>query len=258
MVRDTSHPRPRPAVAGHTGVVTAIALPNVTVTLDREDITVSCQVTTGTTGLEVGSPVFVCRYGRKWIVLGVIGSPGGGALPVHGNEAHSPTFEPSLPTGTTSQFYRGDKTWAPFPNSSLRRTRSTAFSLPSGVWTEIPLSTVSWTQGSDLSSSGTRIRCGRAGIYLLTASARFAITSIVGNRNLDISVYDSAGTRVGGVVETGLAAYNGATVLSLASPFYLTPGLLIGMRAYQNSGSNLDIMSTDISPFLSVTALFFV
>lgn len=78
MVRDTSRPRPRPAVAGHTGIITAMSLPNVTVTLDREDITVSCQVTTGATGIAVGSPVFVCRYGRRYIVLGVIGDPGAG------------------------------------------------------------------------------------------------------------------------------------------------------------------------------------
>lgn len=70
---------PRPVIAGHTGTVQNISLPAVKVLLDKEALEVDCIVTTGAIGLAVNQKVFLCRYGREYIILGVIGVPGEGS-----------------------------------------------------------------------------------------------------------------------------------------------------------------------------------
>lgn len=129
----------------------------------------------------------------------------------------------------------------------------------------LDLSDVLWDSGTDpaqysrVQRSGrweTRLYCRQTGVYLITAGIRF-VYHATGQRKVQITLRDDNNTadNTKGIVESAFNPMD-PNIEPVATQYLLEAGQYIVLRAWQNSGGNLNVMRSGlISPELRMTRI---
>jgi len=141
--------------------------------------------------------------------------------------------------------------WAPgnlVVSPSVRVFRSTVQSVPSSTWTSISWDTVRYDRGPAAHwniNNPTRLTCQVAGTYAISGHVTF--------NNIAGGTYRIIDLHINGTRYTAINGMSGGVAITAASPpyisipeiVYLNVGDYIELRAYQDSGSSLNINAGD-------------
>lgn len=125
---------------------------------------------------------------------------------------------------------------------SARLGSNAGQSIPHATWKTLIFNTETWDEDGlhSLSTNADRLTIRTAGVYLITAQARFA-ANLTGTRELQIRLNGSTTLALVDCLAT--AQTNGLAYLNLVTLWKLTVGDYLSAVVYQTSGAALNVES---------------
>jgi hypothetical protein len=128
---------------------------------------------------------------------------------------------------------------------SARLGSNAAQSIPHASWTALTFNTEVWDEDDlhNLITSIERLTIRTAGVYSITAQARFA-ANLSGTRELQIRLNGTTTLALADCLAT--AQVNGLVYLNLTTAWKLAPNDYLSVLVYQTSGAALNVESSGI------------